>query len=87
MINLDTIQSELSKICAYYEKSAPAVSQWADDLYMRLSDNPHIVLLGEIMIINHLYSDNGFVHPSFAQNTVYHLLDRLQLNTFGWLDH
>ena len=87
-IDIDNIRNELSKICVCYEKSAPAVSQWADDLYMRLQDNPRDILLGELLIINHLHNNNeGFIHPNFAQNTVYHLLNNLRLDTTGWIDH
>ena len=86
MIDIDGMMKALSEICKQYEKTAPAVSQWADDLYMRLQEEPDTIMLGELMIINHLMAD-GWLSPNHAQNTLYHRLDRLGMSTVGMIDY
>ena len=86
MIDIDNIMTELQTICFHYEKSSPAVSQWADDLYIRLQENPKVILLGELLIINHLQTSEGLMPANYAQNILYHLLDSLELSTVGMID-
>jgi len=71
MFDLNTIRAYLAHVVAFYEESAPTVSQWADDLYVRLGDNPREVKLGEIMAALSLREDTVWLHPNYAANFIF----------------
>jgi hypothetical protein len=77
MIDFEQINEKLTQACIYYEKTAPVVSRWADDLYMRINDNPREVKLGEIIILNQLFGDGGLIPPNYAQNIIYKHLESI----------
>ena len=77
MIDYELINDNLTKVCIHYEKSSPVVSRWADDLYMRINDNPREVKLGEIIILNQLFGDGGLIPANYAQNIIYKHLETL----------
>lgn len=72
----------LEKAVEYYHTSAPALSDWLDDLYMRLSDSCNVDLR-EILFIEKLKEDGTWMHPNYASNQQYHLLNRLGVSTTG----
>ncbi len=75
--------------CVHYEKSSPVVSDWADDLYMRLAspDDSRPVDYREIQCLAQLYdardSVDGWQQSNCAANCVYKLLARLGRDTTG----
>lgn len=80
----------LSAAVRVYEQSAPLVSRWLDDLYIRVfTTGPEHVNLAELICATNLYETEAHIWltPHYAQNRVYKLLDRLGQDTTGWLDH
>lgn len=76
----------LTAVCDRYEKTAPVVWAWADDLYRRLREQPTTVALVEITFLEGLRSADGtWAHPNAAANQVYKLLHRLGRDTTGML--
>lgn len=70
----------------HYETSAPTVSQYCDDLYIRLEESSKIDL-SEIITIQQLRENNIWEHPNFAANRIYKLKDSLGVSTVGMIDH
>lgn len=58
----------------HFEKSAPTVSAYLDDLYVRLKDDPSKVCLREVLRVQQLQDDAGsWMNPHVAANHVYKL--------------
>lgn len=72
------VADTLVQICDYYEKSAPTVSDWANDKYIHMND----VTLEEVSIIFNLVYPQ-FEHPNYAANKIYHLMVRQGKDTTG----
>lgn len=81
IINVSQLESLLTEICSYYEMTAPTVSEWADDLYRRLSQ-PDEITLSEIYYAESLCRD-GWEQPNVAANRHYKLMHRLKRDTTG----
>ena len=60
-----------------YAKSAPALADWIDDIYIRLGEDLLSVTVAELMAFGKLWSEDGWMHPNYAQNTIYKMRDRL----------
>lgn len=75
----------LEEACAHYEKSAPVVSDYADDVYRQItSSSPtRVVDAREIHWIARLWDDGEWMQPNLAANGHYHLLVRLGRSTVG----
>jgi hypothetical protein len=74
----------LTRVCDHYEKTAPTVSDYADDLYRRTSQAPETVILLEVLKITEIHnSESGWQQPNHAANRVYHLLQTLGRDTTG----
>ena len=84
MLDLEAIESTIGEVVDRYEKTAPAVSEWADDVYRRLRDADKIVL-SELMLIQDIKGRDGedWMQPNYAANRVYKLLYRLGRDTAG----
>lgn len=61
-----------------YEKSAPAVAAYLDNLYRRVQDAPDRVTLFELRQATMLFGET-WEPPNAAQNRVYKLVSRLGL--------
>lgn len=75
---LDYIQARTvaQAVCLHYQVSAPAVSRWADGLYVSLEENPRDVTAADLLTLNTLISDdNVYIGPHDAQNVLYHHLE------------
>lgn len=72
------IEKQLELIAEHYEKSAPTVNQWADNLYRHFSN----ITMEDVNMIQHL-TQPEFLQPNYAANSVYHLLVRQGKNTDG----
>lgn len=68
---------------AEYAKSAPAVSDYLDDLYIRINHSVEKVLLVEMIIVSALKVDGKWEMPAFASNRCYKLMNRLGMDTTG----
>lgn len=83
MIDVDAITTALEAIVGAYEKSAPTVSEWANDLYIRVNERPEEVRLVEILMVRRIRSGMTWMDPSSAANQVYKLMNRLGQDTRG----
>ena len=83
MIDLEAIQAFLARVVGYYEKAAPTVSAFADDLYTRLSDDPYSVRLVEVMQAQMLLEGDVWEYPHYAANRIYKLMTALGQDTTG----
>lgn len=73
---LDIVQLRkfVQAACLHYEHSAPALSDYLDDLYIRLDETPGAVSVSEVMQVTRLYEET-WEHPNYAQNRIYKMLD------------
>lgn len=70
-----------------YDRSAPTVEQWIDDLYRRIGSNPETVALTEVLFAQRLRDDGQWMDPHYATNGLLHMLDRIGRSTAGMIDH
>ena len=83
LIDFDAIRQFLVLVVRQYEKSAPTVSQWADDLYVKMDESIRDVRIVELMQAQALLEDGIWEHPSYAANRIYHLMSDLKQDTTG----
>jgi hypothetical protein len=76
------LMSFLEVACAYYEKSAPTVNAYLNDLYIRI-DDMKAVDLREIRFVQTLKENSIWMHPNYAANQLYHLMTDLEMDTTG----
>lgn len=81
MIDVQAVGAALTRVCDQYERTAPTVHAWADDLFVRLSERPDDVRLSELTMAADLAT--GEVGPNVAANAVYKLMHRLGRDTTG----
>lgn len=80
---LDDFMKYLETAVAHYERSAPTVSGFLDGLYIRINEKPDAVRLSEIAAARRLLGPDGWAHPNYAANAIYHLMHRLGQDTTG----
>jgi hypothetical protein len=84
MIDFDMLQATLEKVVGAYEKTAPTVSDWANDLFIRISEDMDSIRLVEIMMAGRIYNEReGFMGPHEAANQVFKLMHRMGQDTKG----
>lgn len=84
LFDRDATRAALETIVTAYERSAPQVAGWADDLYVRLGDADwEQTQLCEIMTVMRLTADGALLSPHLAANTVYKLLRALGRDVAG----
>jgi len=72
----------LAEAVKHYEKSAPRLSTWLDEMYMRLGEEDwKTITLEEIQQIQYLYADDCWLGAEWAQNNIYRLLNRTGKDT------
>ena len=81
MLDFGQIKKGLERVVADFEKTAPTVSRWADDLYVRVNERPGDVRLNELVLASILAT--GEIGPNLAANYVYKLMHRLGQDTTG----
>ena len=81
--DLDATMQLITEACAHYEKSAPTVERYLDDLYIRVNENADSVVLSELLFVGRLREEGEWMHPNYAANGVYKLLVRLGRDTTG----
>lgn len=84
LIDVKAIQQFLAEVVRHYETSAPTVSRWADDLYIRLNEDIYSVTFGEVLRAQTLRENGIWEHPNFAANRVFHLMTVLKQDTTGY---
>jgi len=83
IFDYESIATFLVQVCDTYEKSAATVTAWANNLYIRLTENPDDVRASELLLLNRLKDEHGFIPANFAANLVYKLQSRLGQDTTG----
>lgn len=82
-IDIVAIRLFLVEVVQHYEDSAPTVARWADDLYIRLGDNPGAVLLAELLTAQQLKEEEQWALSNYAANIVYKQMYALGQDTTG----
>ena len=80
---LDDIDTQLTAIADHYEKSAPTVNEWANDVCIRISEKPETVVLPELLFVGRLQENGEWLAANYAANQLYHLLHRLGRDVSG----
>jgi hypothetical protein len=83
LIDLDAISKHLCTVAAHYELSAPAVSHWADTLYMTMQEDLGNVTLREVITASALLEEGQWEQPNFAANRIYKLMESKKQDTTG----
>lgn len=71
MFNFHETRRFIEAACNHYSKSAPALCDWLDELYIALSEAPLTVTVFELQQLNQLKMDGEWEHPNYAQNRWY----------------
>jgi len=79
----DEVLDTLTKAAEHYEKSAPTVSNWCNDLFIRINENGDAVALSELTFLSRFVEEDTWMQPNYAANQLYHLLHRLGRDTSG----
>jgi len=87
MIDFQAISDCIVKHCELYEKTAPIVSRWLDELFIRLEDSNVSIKLVEIQFLMKLEEDGISLDGQQATNRLYHLQERLGENVDGQIGH
>ena len=85
LIEWDAIGKRLTAVCDQYEKTAPTVHAWADDLYVRMTEDVYSVSVAEINLLDWLYDvqTGVWMQANYAANGLYKLLHRMGRDTTG----
>lgn len=83
IFNFHQFESFVSDACDQYERSAPTVADYLDQLYRRISNKNPPVQLQEITGIEKLRDDGAWLQPNYAANMIYHLMTEVGLDTTG----
>lgn len=54
-----------------YEKTAPALADWLDEVYVALNEAPASVSVYELLQLQQLQMSGEWEHPNYAQNRWY----------------
>ena len=82
-IDYFAIDHLLTMAAEHYERTAPTVCDWANDLYDRIRTKADAVPLSEINFLASLPGVDGWEGPNVAANRLYHLMHRLGRDTTG----
>lgn len=83
MIDFAALDARLVEATGHYEKTAPVVSNYCNELYARLRDEPEKIVLTEILFVGRLVEEGEWMHPNYAANQLLHVLDRIGRDTSG----
>lgn len=76
----------LTRAVAFYQDSAPVVSDYLNDLYVRLQDDFESISLLEVRTLEMLNDADELANPHYATNLVYKMLQRLNRDVVGVSD-
>lgn len=87
LFDYEATRTHLEQAVAHYKKTAPAYFiQYLDGLYVRLYEKPESVSVLEVVTVGRLLEEGEWEHPNYAVNRLYHMMDRLGMDTTGCLD-
>tara|TARA_R110000868_G_scaffold241646_1_gene497153 strand:- start:342 stop:620 length:279 start_codon:yes stop_codon:yes gene_type:complete len=61
----------IESAATHYSKTAPALCDWLDDVYIALNEAPLTVTVFELFQLQALRLDGEWEHPNYAQNRWY----------------
>lgn len=82
-LDLEPTLRLLTDAADHYEKSAPTVCEYVNDLYSRINERAEEVRLSELFFVGRLLEEGQWMQPNYAANQVYHLMSRLGMNVTG----
>lgn len=81
-LDTEAFKQFLAEGVKHYEQNAPRLSNWLDEMYMRLGEEDwKTITLEEIQQIQYLYADGCWLNAANAQNNIYRLLNRMGKDT------
>ncbi len=84
LFDWDAFEEFAEPAVVHYRESAPTVSRYLDDLYIRVRTGEGApVLLDEILTVQRLYESEQYLEPNHAANLIYKLMSRLGMDTTG----
>lgn len=84
-LSVEKFKKFLELAVHHYQQSAPRLSEWLDEMYIRLGEEAwKTITLEEIQQIQYLYADDCWLNPYNAQNNIYRLLNRIGKDTTGF---
>jgi hypothetical protein len=85
LIDYSKFEEGIQALMLAYEKAAPAVADWVEDVYVRAGKSPETVSMADLHFLGQLFSEDGPIHPHLAQNALVHHLRRTGKSTNGLL--
>lgn len=85
-IDLDALDKYLIEASNHYEKTAPTVEAYLDDLTERIIDQPRAVSLWEIERVSVLCEEGEWFMPASAINYCLHTMNTLGMDTSGIME-
>lgn len=82
-IDFDALDKHLTAVCNEYERTAPPVANYANDLYIRLNEKPESVTVVEIQFVAVLLEGGVWMQANYAANRLLHHLKRIGGDTTG----
>lgn len=80
--SIEKFKKFLEQAVRHYEQSAPRLSAWLEEMYIRLGEEEwKTITLEEIQQIQYLFADNQWLAAEWAQNNIYRMLNRQGKNT------
>lgn len=81
-LSVEKFKQFLAEAVRHYEQSAPRLSSWLDEMYIRLGEPEwKTITLEEIQQIQYLYVDDCWLAAEWAQNNIYRMLNRMGKDT------
>lgn len=80
---IEEIKANITMACEQYERTAPTVHAWLDNLYIRIGENPVSVSMVELLHVESLREDGQWEQPNYAANRTYKMLARLGRDVSG----
>jgi hypothetical protein len=83
-MNFEEIEQRIADAANEYEKKAPTVRTYLEDLCERMNSLDK-VRLSEIRFLESLCEEGLWMQPNYAANCLYKLMDRIGMSTVGHL--
>lgn len=81
-LDTNAFKQFLAEAVKHYAESAPRLSEWLEEMYIRLGEEDwKTITLEEIQQIQYLYADECWLGAEWAQNNIYRLLNRMGKDT------
>jgi hypothetical protein len=71
LIDWHQVRRFIEDAAAHYDKTAPQLVEWLDDVYIALAEKPLDVTVFELLQLQQLRLDGVWEQPNYAQNRWY----------------